>query len=192
MSSNYSNEFHLPIDYYMLNCSSRVSPRRLKLNRLRQQISCPQQQTYSQTYIAQQVPPNQILLNQVSQNNVPQNQVPSTPRQPQTTQQVLPNHVPQNQVPPNTSSSVQDQFQESYQISSPFVPDIAPKVNWKTLFELSDAFEKVIKDAERRGIFDDGPTRLTFEQILTEEGEKFINALQEQMEQRIQIEKSSE
>ncbi len=100
MSSNYSNEFHLPIDYYLLNCSSRVSPRRIKLNRIQQQISCPQQQqqTYRQTQIAQQVPLNQVSPTpqqlQIAQQ-VPLNQVSSAPRQLQIAQQ-----VPLNQVSP--------------------------------------------------------------------------------------------
>lgn len=181
MSSNYSNEFHLPIDYYTMNCSSRVSPRRLKINRFQQQISCPsqqisspQQQTYRQTQIAQQV-------------SSP-TQVSPTPRPSQIVQQVS---SPTQVSPTQVSSPVQGQTQVPPQISpqteqiisgqaSPFSPLIG-QVDTGTSFSLLEAFAKVIEDANEKGILSNEDARLRFEQILTVEGDRFIKILEEQV-----------
>lgn len=202
MSSNYSNEFHLPIDYYILNCSSRVSPRRLKISRLQQQISCPQQQqqqTFKQTQIVQQVPPTPQPP-QITQ------QVPPAPQPPQITQQVPPAPRPpqstrQVSSPTQVSSPVQVQSQAPPQVSpqteriisgqeSPFSPLLGQQVDTRTSFSLLEAFAEVIENANQQGIFSDEYARLRFEQILMTEGQQFINKLKRQME-RLPIKKST-
>src|SRR5690606_29348892 len=172
MSSNYSNEFHLPIDYYILNCSSRVSPRRLKISRLQQQISCPQQQqTFKQTQIAQQVSPAPQPT-QIAQ------QVPPAPQPTQIAQQVPPAPRPtqitrQVSSPTQVSSPVQVQSQVPPQVSSqtariisgqesPFSPLLGQQVDTRTSFSLLEAFAEVIENDNQQGIFSDEYARLRF------------------------------
>lgn len=185
MSSNYSNEFHLPIDYYTMNCSSRVSPRRLKINRFQQQISCPsqqisspQQQVSSPTQVSPTPRPSQIAQ-QVSSPT----QVSPTPRPTQIAQQVSsPTQVSssgqvQAQVPPQISPQT-EQFISGQ--ASPFSP-LVGQVDPGTSFSLLEAFAKVIEDANEKGILSNEDARLRFEQILTIEGDRFIKILEEQV-----------
>ena len=178
MSSNYSNEFHLPVDYYILNCSSRVSPRRLKISRLQQQISCPQQQqTFKQTQIAQQVSPAPQPT-QITQ------QVPPAPRPTQSTRQVSsPTQVSspvqvQSQVPPQISPQTEQIISGQ---ESPFSPLLRQQVDQRTSFSLLEAFAQVIEDANQQGIFSDEYAKRRFEQMLITEGQQFINRLEQQM-----------
>lgn len=174
MSSNYSNEFHLPIDYYLLNCSSRVSPRRIKLNRLQQQISCPQQQTYRQTYVAQQVPlapqQPQKTTQPVPSSQMSSTQASSTPQQSQTIQGSS----------PSQGSSAPRQSQTTRQVSlfSPLVGQVNPEISHYLL----EAFENVIEYAKEKGIFSNDNANASFEQILREKGNQFINELNQQIE----------
>lgn len=172
MSSNYSNEFHLPIDYYTMNCSSRVSPRRLKINRFQQQISCPSQQISSPQ---QQVSsPTQVSPTQVSPTPRPPSQIAQQVSSP--TQISSPGQV-QAQVPPQISPQT-EQFISGQ--ASPFSP-LVGQVDPGTSFSLLEAFAKVIEDANEKGILSNEDARLRFEQILTIEGDRFIKILEEQV-----------
>ena len=195
MSSNYSNEFHLPIDYYLLNCSSRVSPRRIKLNRIQQQISCPQQQqqqTYRQTQIAQQVPLNQVSPTpqqlQIAQQ-VPSGKVSSAPQWSQIVQQESPRKISSA---PQLSPQTRQRESPRKVFSAPprLSPQITPQesydpfmelVNSELSFDIIRSFNEIIEEAKTNGIFSNDDTKLNFEQILKEQWKEFIEALKAQI-----------